>query len=201
MLLELISKSVMIMKTSRKKQFIFVVLGTLFLFSSCGSDNKKSDEPDVDVITRVKDGNGKAFLEGGVLVNANLDYTQSQLEQALDNYEWETDYSFYYDNHTISSNKANSGFNLLIHTNRTVECPLFPESSRIRNLTVAGKQIMISHEEPAWSSSLSFPYIFTVVSLDMNDNGGRIIIDMRDFADLEGFDNNSLYTRMILRTK
>ena len=151
--------------------------------------------------TRAMDGNGKAFLEGGVLVDANLNFTQSQLQQALNNHEWETDYSFYYDNNTIASNKSNNGFILLFHTNRTVESSMFPSSSRIRDVAVSGKQIIITHEESPYSSATSFPLVITVVSLDMNDNGGRIIMDMKDFAELEGFDTSSLHLRMVMRTK
>ncbi len=180
--------------------YIFIVI-LLVAITSCG-DDKSKDEPEVDVITRVQDGNGKVFLEGGVIVDANLDYTQAQLEQALDSCEWETDYSFYYDNKTISSSKANTGFVLLFHTNRTVECPLFPSPSRVRDVAVYGKQLMITNENPPYySSTLSLPFIFTVVSLDLTDGGGRIIMDIKDFAEIEGFDESSLYLRMVLRTK
>ena len=182
------------------KPLYYILIAILLVSITSCVDDKNKDEPD-DVITRVQDGNGKVFLEGGAIVDANLDYTQAQLEQALDNYEWETDYSFYYDNKTISSNKANNGFVLLFHTNRTVECPLFPSSSRVRDVAVSGKQLMITNDEPSYSSTSSLPLIFTVVSLDLTDDGGRIIMDMKDQVDLEGFDINSIYLRMILRTK
>lgn len=183
-----------------KTNIILSLLFTLLMCCSCGG-NDKNDEPGDDVITRVQDGNGKAFLESGVLVDANLNFTQAQLEQALDNYEWETDYSFYYDNNIISSNKANTDFEISFHTNRTAECPLFPSNSRIRDVAVEGKHIMITHKEPVYSSLYIPSIVFTVVSLDMNNDGGRIIMDMKDFAELEGFDINSLHLRMVLKTK
>ena len=122
-----------------KTNIILSLLFTLLMCCSCGG-NDKNDELGDDVITRVQDGNGKVFLESGVLVDANLNFTQAQLEQALDNYEWETDYSFYYDNNIISSNKANTDFEISFHTNRTAECPLFTSNSRIRDVAVEGKQ-------------------------------------------------------------
>lgn len=175
---------------------LMLLAAITMMMVACG----KNDEP-VYRNTRDLDGNGKAFLEGGVLVDANLNFTQAQLEQALDNYEWETDYSFYYDNNTISSSKDNTGFVLSFHTNRTVECPIFTQRSRVRDVAITGKQITITHEEPYYSSLYIPPITFTVVSLDMSDNGGRIIMDMKDFAELDGFDINSLHLRMVLRTK
>ena len=53
---------------------LLVGISPIYL-ASCG-DNE--NEPD-NVITRVQDGNGKVFLEKGILVDANLDYTQSEL--------------------------------------------------------------------------------------------------------------------------
>ena len=160
----------------------------------------KNDEPE-RMATRVLDGNGKVFLEGGVLVDANLDFTQSQLEQALNSHEWETDYSFYYDNNIISPSKADNGFVLSFYTNKTVECPMFTQHTRVRDVSVSGKQIIITHEEPFYSSLYIPTIVFNVVSLDMNYNGGRIIMDMKDNGELEGFDANSLHLRMVLKTK
>ena len=56
----------------KKVIFLFTVIATAIIAVSCGH----SDEPDPvkpDEITRVKDGNGKVFLENGVLVDANIE--------------------------------------------------------------------------------------------------------------------------------
>ena len=79
---------------------ILCLLLCSFLISSCGGDDK-NDEIGDDVITRVQDGNGKVFLENGELVDATLDFTQQDLENAISSYEWERAYGFYYDNHKI----------------------------------------------------------------------------------------------------
>ena len=81
----------------KKVIFLFIVIATAIIAVSCGH----SDEPDPvkpDEITRVKDGNGKVFLENGVLVDANIDYTSAELSKALTENEWYFDYGFYYDN-------------------------------------------------------------------------------------------------------
>ena len=57
---------------------ILCLLMCSFLISSCGDDDKNEELGD-DVITRVQDGNGKAFLESGELVDATLDFTQHKV--------------------------------------------------------------------------------------------------------------------------
>ena len=84
----------------KKITLILMLLAAGLLAVSCGHD----DEPvDPNEITRVQDGNGKVFLESGLLVEANLNYTQNDLINALATYEWERDYCFYYDNNLKSA--------------------------------------------------------------------------------------------------
>ena len=63
------------------------------LLLACG-DRDEPEPVKPDEITRVQDGNGKVFLENGVLVNANIDYTSAELSKALTEHEWYFDYGF-----------------------------------------------------------------------------------------------------------
>ena len=69
----------------KKLTLILMLLAAGLMAISCGHD-----EPvDPNEITRVQDGKGKVFLENGTLVDANLDYTQAELIDALNKYDWE----------------------------------------------------------------------------------------------------------------
>ena len=153
---------------------------------SCGDSKDEPVTP--DEITRVQDGNGKVFLENGTLVNANLDYTQAELIDALNKYDWEREYSFYYDNHKISPKTEIDAMPRIIHPDGTIE--------------FAGKQITAIYQAPAWSSSWYPDVVLTVVSLDMTETSGRIVMDRKIFReDLEGFSSASLYVRMVWKAK
>ena len=164
---------------------------------SCGRDEPVG----ADEITRVQDGNGKVFLENGLLVDANLDYTQAELEEALKSYEWEREYSFYYDNHTISSKTEIGGMPVAIHGNGTIEFDFDIEDARVRTYTVSGKKITAIMQAPVWSSASYPPVTLIVVSLDMADDSVRIVMDRKIDMELDGYSSSSLYVRMVWRAK
>ena len=166
---------------------------------SCGDDKDEPVNP--DEITRVQDGNGKVFLENGTLVDANLDYTQAELEQALNQYDWEREYSFYYDNHKISQKMEINAMPRIIHPDGTIEFDFPIEDARVRLYTVSGKQITAIQNAPSWSSSMYSPVVLTVVSLDMTENSGRIVMDRKIDMELDGYSTSSLYVRMVWKAK
>ena len=173
--------------------FFIVFIGLLMI--SCGHDEPVGS----DEITRVQDGNGKVFLENGLLVDANLDYTQAELDQALKSYDWEREYSFYYDNHTISSKTEIGGMPVAIHGDGTIEFDFDIEDARVRTYTVSGKKITAIMQTPVWSSSYYPPVTLIVVSLDMTDDSGRIVMDRKIDMELDGYSSSSLYVRMVWR--
>ena len=161
----------------------------------------KNDELDDDVITRVQDGNGKVFLEKGILVDANLDYTQLELENALSQHDWEREYCFCYDNSKISDRVEISGLPIKIHTNGTIELEeLYPGYPSLRVITITGKRITATNED-IFSSTYCPPLSYTIVSLDMTDDFGRIVMDYKMDQDIDGFKTSSLYARMVWKKK
>ena len=175
---------------------LLVGISPIYL-ASCG-DNE--NEPD-NVITRVQDGNGKVFLEKGILVDANLDYTQSELEDALSQHEWEREYCFYYDNSKVSDRVEIGGLPIIIHTNGTIEYDFGSERSRFRDLSIFGKRITATMIEDFLSSTYYPPLSYTIVSLDITDDGGRIVMDYKEIYDVDGFRTSSLYARMVWKMK
>ena len=134
----------------KKLALILMLFAAGLMAVSCGHD----DEPvDPNEITRVQDGNGKVFLENGTLVDANLDYTQAELIDALNKYDWEREYSFYYDNRKISPKMEINAMPRIIHPDGTIEFDFPIEEGRLRLYTVSGKQITAIYQAPAWSSS------------------------------------------------
>ena len=182
----------------KKLTLILMLLAAGLMAVSCGHD----DEPvDPNEITRVQDGNGKVFLENGTLVDANLDYTQAELIDALNKYDWEREYSFYYDNHKISPKTEIDAMPRIIHPDGTIEFDFPIEDARVRLYTVSGKQITAIQNAPSWSSSMYSPVVLTVVSLDMTENSGRIVMDRKIDMELDGYSTSSLYVRMVWKSK
>lgn len=184
----------------KKLALILMLFAAGLMAVSCGDSKDEPVTP--DEITRVQDGNGKVFLENGTLVNANLDYTQAELIDALNKYDWEREYSFYYDNHKISPKTEIDAMPRIIHPDGTIEFDFPIEEGRLRLYTVSGKQITAIYQAPAWSSSWYTDVVLTVVSLDMTETSGRIVMDRKIFReDLEGFSSASLYVRMVWKAK
>ena len=181
----------------KKLTLILMLLAAGLMAISCGHD-----EPvDPNEITRVQDGNGKVFLENGTLVDANLDYTQAELIDALNKYDWEREYSFYYDNRKISPKMEIDAMPRIIHPDGTIEYDFPIEEGRLRLYTVSGKQITAIYQAPAWSSSWYPDVVLTVVSLDMTENSGRIVMDRKIDMELDGYSTSSLYVRMVWKAK
>lgn len=175
---------------------LFVIIVWLVMIS-CGHD-----EPvDPNEVTRVQDGNGKVFLENGTLVDANLDYTQAELIDALNKYDWEREYSFYYDNRKISPKTEIDAMPRTIHPDGTIVFDFPAEDARVRLYTVSGKQITAIQNAPSWSSSMYSPVVLTVVSLDMTEGSGRIVMDRKVDMELDGYSTSSLYVRMVWKAK
>ena len=182
----------------KKLTLILMLLTAGLMAVSCGHD-----EPvDPNEITRVQDGNGKVFLDNGTLVDANLDYTQAELEQALQQYDWEREYCFFYDNRNVSSRISELRYMpITIHTNGTIditdEYPL-----RYREYTIKGKILTMSLIEDVLSSYYELPRDFVIVALDINENGGRMIMDTNlKGYEYKNYDPNSISVRMVWNAK
>ena len=141
--------------------YLLMILAT-GMFTSCGDD-----EPE---ITRVQDGNGKVFLETGKLVDANLNFSEAELKQALNTYKWEREYSFYYDNQTISNRYE------------------------VKGLPSVTNEVQVGVNNYSYYDKLD------VVSLDLTEGAGRMIIDRIAPKGYGKSDySNTPYTRMVWR--
>ena len=181
---------------------IIATLLSVMLFSCGGNDEPEPEKS--DEITRVQDGNGKVFIDNGVLVEANIDYTSAQLTKALAEHEWAFDYGFYYDNHHVSS-KAEMGSYCptFIHTNGTIEYSNFSRvEGRICAYGINGKEL-ITKSQASIHSSYSYPSDrFVIIALDYSEeNGGRMIMDEKlGYAPFNDYDANSSYKRLVWTT-
>ena len=186
----------------KKVIFLFTVIATAIIAVSCGH----SDEPDPvkpDEITRVKDGNGKVFLENGVLVAANIDFTAAELNEALTEHEWYFDYRFIYDNHKVSPKMdLSNNYPTNIHVDGTIEYRNFQvEEGKIRDYSIKGKEMTVIARHNVYSSLYIPNSTFVIIALDMINGEGRMIMDKPLSAEpIEGYDANSTYVRSIWRT-
>lgn len=172
--------------------FIFALF-TIMCVSCSKSDDVENKQ---SMSARVQDGKGKVFLENGTLVDANLNYTQEQLANALNSYEWEREYCFYYDNNWISDKKEIDCLPTKIHTDGIIEDAYFTPSD-IWTFSISGKKITANLKVNVWSSAGPTSKTFTVISLDMSNNSGRIVMDEKKNNEVEGFNTSSLYARMV----
>ena len=155
------------------------------------------DEPDY----YSQEASGETFIENGVLVDANTDFSLELLTYALSKHEWKRVSIFFYDKEHVSDNVSLPGAPLYIHRDGTVEYSedLGPYAS-IRQYTVIGNKLTVSMKDnPWWSNALYPDVVYTVVSVDLKKNSGRIIMDreVSDAVDGLDYDVNSLYLRSV----
>lgn len=178
-----------------KVKIRFLVICAVFAFMSVSCSKGDDLDNNPNKITRVQDGKGKVFLENGTLVDANINYTQEQLIDALSSYEWECEYGFYYDDNYISGKTDINYLPTKIHKDGTFENPLTPQNTW--TISVSGKKLTATMNFNAISSSYYPPRTYTIISLDLSNNSGRIVMDYKRPDDVSGFDPNSLYIRMV----
>ncbi len=145
------------------------------------------DEPDY----YSQEATGETFIENGVLVEANTDFSQEMLTYALSKHEWKSVSFFFYDSEHVSNNVTLPGAPLYIHRDGTVEynSALGPYAS-IRQYTISGKEMTVSMKDnPWWSNALYPDVVYTVVSVDLKKNSGRIIMD----REVSGFVDGPYY--------
>ena len=155
------------------------------------------DEPDY----YSQEATGETFIENGVLVEANTDFSQEMLTYALSKHEWKSVSFFFYDSEHVSNNVTLPGAPLCIHRDGTVEynSALGPYAS-IRQYTISGKEMTVSMKDnPWWSNALYSDQLYTIVSVDLKKNSGRIIMDRKLSGAVDGldYDVNSLYQRSV----
>ena len=169
---------------------LLLVIGLIAV--SCGHD-----EPDY----YSQEASGETFIENGVLVDANTDFSLEMLTYALGKHEWKRVSLFFYDNEHVSDKVSLPGAPLYIHRDGTVEYSedLGPYAS-IRQYTLNENVLTVSMKEnPWWSNALYPDQLYTIVSVDLKKNSGRIIMDRKLSGAVDGldYDVNSLYQRSV----
>lgn len=176
------------------KKIGLIALACAFILCACGND--EPDDP-AQVVTRAQDGNGKVFVENGKLVDATINYSQAQLNDALNHYEWVQEYAFYYDNKTVSGKTEIPGLPIKMHTNATIEYDSEIPIVKTRQMTIDGKVITAIMRYDPTASSLYPAEKYIVIALDMSQNTGRIVMDQKLPYEVKGYDEASLHARMV----
>ncbi len=168
-------------------------------FVSCGDDDPSGG--DDGKITRVQDGDGKAFLEGGKLVDANLKYTRELRDSAFSQYDWTYNYVICYDNKRISGKI------------KDIENYTFPDSigsdftmrfngwldRYMYSYEIEGRKLITKMIYLPQYSYIDVIHTIKVVAIDINGDKGRVIIDEKN--DIKGFSSASSYVRVVLSGK
>ena len=183
------------------KKLSLILILEVTLCVSCGNDepnyNKKTE------ITRPKDGNGKVFVESGKLIDSNMNFTKEQLTDAMDNYEWELEYAIYYDNNTVSGRlQIINALPIKIHIDKDKKMEYLYTydgytRTDFREVTIKEKLLIAEQPQHSTAGSIYFADEFIVVSLDLSEESGRMIMDYKLNREVKGYDTNSLYTRMV----
>ena len=142
---------------------------------------------------------GETFIENGVLVKANTDFSTEMLTYALSKHEWKRVSIFYYDGKNVSDKVTLPGAPLYIHKNGTVEyISSLGEGASIRQYTVNEKQLTVTMKDrPWWSDAYYFDEVYTVVSVDLKKNSGRIIMDRDLSGSIDGLDFTPTHERSV----
>lgn len=157
------------------KKLSLILLSLIFVMVSCGSDDSEGQNE----VTRPQDSEGKVFLEYGKLVDATTNFTQAQLQEALDKYDWEQDYSFYYDNKMVKGRENIAALPLKIQDGRMA---FFwnddgPYQYDYKDITVKGKLLIATHNPDPSSSHFMLTTSYRVIALDLDSKSGRIVMD------------------------
>lgn len=185
---------------------ISVVACFAMAFVSCG-DDEPSGGGDDGKITRVQDGDGKAFLESGKLVDANLKYTRELRDSAFSHYDWTFNYMICYDNKRIS-HKIDESDNQpyrLWPTNIYADSTLVLHTLQMYKYRyeIEGRKLIATLIEYPWQSFKDTPRTLKIVAIDLysKENTGRIIIDQKCVSAIKGFSLASTYERIVFSGK
>lgn len=181
---------------------IAVVACFVMAFVSCGSD-EPSGGGDDGKITRVQDGDGKAFLEDGKLVDANLKYTRELRDSAFSHYDWTFEYAICYDNKRISGKikdiKNYTPFPDSIGSDFTMRFK--GRESYQYSYELDGRKLIAKLFDMAYYNLYEPPHSLKVVAIDISGAISRVIIDERHEKQTEGFSVASSYLRMVFSGK
>ena len=176
----------------RHYSFLSMLIAIWFIAISCSHD-----EPEF----YNQEATGETFIENGVLVKANTDFSSEMLSYAMSKHEWKRVSVFYYDDSHVSDKFSISGAPIYIHRNGTAEyISGMGDDARIRQYTVNGKQLTITMKDHPWWSNAYYPdELYTVVSVDLKKNSGRIIMDRELSWAIDGldYDINSIHQRSV----
>ncbi len=184
---------------------IAVVACCAMAFVSCGDDDPSGG--DDGKITRVQDGDGKAFLEGGKLVDANLKYTRELRDSAFSHYDWTFEYAICYDSKRISQkidvsdNQSYTRWPININADNTMVLSLM--SMYEYRYEISGRKLIATLIEYEWQSYIDSPHTFKVVAIDLysKKKTGRLIVDVKCVSAIKGFSLASTYERVVLSGK
>ena len=167
---------------------LFVAAGLMAV--SCGHD-----EPEF----YSQEATGETFIENGVLVKANTDFSLDILAYALSKHEWKRVSIFYYDDEHVSDKVTIPGAPLYIHKNGTVEyISSIGDGAGIRQYIINGKQLTVTMKDsPWWSDAYYFDEVYTVVSVDLKKNSGRIIMDRELSGSIDALDFDATHERSV----
>lgn len=188
------------MRTYRLLMLV-VLACCVMTFVSCGDDDPSGG--DDGKITRVQDGDGKAFLEDGKLVDANLKYTRELRDSAFSHYDWTYDYVICYDNKRISGKIKDienyTPFPDSIGSDFTMRFKR--EGSYKYSYEINGRKLIAKLLDMAHYNLYDPPHTLKVVAIDINGDKGRVIIDERHEGQTKGFSVASSYLRVIFSGK
>ena len=174
----------------RHYSFLLMLIAIGFIAISCSHD-----EPEY----YNQEATGETFIENGVLVKANTDFSMEMLTYALSQHEWKRASIFYFDDEHVSDKVTIPGAPLYIHKNGTVEyISSMGDGARIRQYLINGKQLTVTMKDsPWWSDAYYFDEVYTVVSVDLKKNFGRIIMDRELSGSIDGLDFAPTHERLV----
>jgi len=173
---------------------IALLLTTVVVLTACGNAKDEPDTP--EVITRVKDSDGKVFIENSKMIVATTAFTNDQVREALTSAKWIRAYDLLYDKDHVSGKTSltENQFPVAFVGGNKAVFPL--EISR--SFSLSGKTITIARD--ILSSTYHPDDNYNIVALDYNGTVKRIITDKfaAGFTSIpEGYDFKTTYIRTI----
>ncbi len=174
-----------------------------------GSGGGSSEKPDTNLYVPrngITDGDGSIFIENGKMLTIKTDFIKSEMEKALTQIHWKSEYYIAYDKNYISRANAFSD------PDHQIPSYIFDGTVRFYELGSTNDEIPRKYktmdkgfivDTDLLSSSWENPIRYNIIALELTDSTAVMVTDRafpRWYSTPKGIDSNSLTVRIVWKS-
>ena len=174
-----------------------------------GSGGGSSEKPDTNLYVPrngITDGDGSIFIENGKMLTIKTDFIKSEMEKALTQIHWKSEYYIAYDKNYISRANAFSD------PDHQIPSYIFDGTVRFYELGSTNDEIPRKYktmdkgfivDTDLLSSSWENPIRYNIIALELTDSTAVMVTDRAFphwYSTPKGIDSNSLTVRIVWKS-